>query len=92
MGMSPDRRAQAEWRIEPAPVGLRVRREGDQLTLTLRVVRLRQPVALAPLILTLDESEQLHAGLCFALGPEPARADAPECRRPVRYPGGRERY
>ncbi len=92
MGMRPDRRAQSEWRIETAPVGLRVRREGDQLALTLRVVRLGQPTALAPLILTLDESEQLHAGLCFALGPEPARADAPECRRSVRYPGGRERY
>ncbi|MFI0814766.1 hypothetical protein ACH4TX_06435 [Streptomyces sp. NPDC021098] len=90
--MNPDRRAQPEWSIEAAPVGLRVRREGNQLSLTLRVVRRGESVALAPLVLTLDESEQLHAGLCFALGPEPAGADAPECRRTVRYPGGRERY
>ena len=69
MRVSPDRRAPSEWSIEAAPVGLRVRREGDRLVVTLRVVRRGESVALAPLILTLDESEQLHAGLCFALGP-----------------------
>ncbi len=88
--MSPDRRAASEWRIEPAPVGPRVRRGGDQLALTLRVVRLGQHVALAPLILTLDESELLHAGLCFALDGETPPVDAPGCRQAIRYPGGRQ--
>ncbi|MEU0845741.1 hypothetical protein ABZ370_40700 [Streptomyces sp. NPDC005962] len=90
--MSPDCRPQSEWRLETAPVGLRVRREGDHLTLTLRVARLGQHVDLAPLILTLDESEQLHAGLCFALDGEPPPVNAPECRKTIHYPGGRQQY
>lgn len=73
-------------------MGLRVRREGDQLALTLRVARHGQHVALAPLILTLDESELLHAGLCYALDGEPPPVNAPECRKAIRYPGGRQQY
>lgn len=91
--MSPARRFTSEWQLAATPAGLRVHREGDdRLTVTLQVVRLGNPVALAPLALTVGQSEQLHAGLCFALGPEAPPVGAPECRRPIRYPGGRQRY
>ncbi|WP_284709442.1 hypothetical protein [Streptomyces malaysiensis] len=43
-------------------------------------------------MLTVLEAEQLHAALCYALGGEPAPENAPECRKPVRYPGGRQKY
>ncbi|MEV6128561.1 hypothetical protein AB0M05_17275 [Streptomyces violaceusniger] len=36
--------------------------------------------------------ELRYLALCYALGDEPAPQDAPECRKPVRYPGGRQRY
>ncbi|ASQ95859.1 hypothetical protein CGL27_24830 [Streptomyces sp. 11-1-2] len=81
-----------EWQVGPVPGrGLRHSRDGH-LALPLQVVRSGQHVALASLILTVAEAEQLHAALCYALGAEPAPADAPECREPVRYPGGRQRY
>ena len=37
------------------------------------------------LVLTGVQAEQLHAG-------DYAPVDAPECRKAVRYPGGRQRY
>ncbi|GAA0705172.1 hypothetical protein GCM10009548_93040 [Streptomyces malaysiensis subsp. malaysiensis] len=91
--MNTGRRFISEWKIEATSAGLRVHREGDdRLTATFQISRLGQPMVLAPLVLTVDESEQLHAGLCFALNQEPPPAGAPECRKPIRYPGGRQRY
>ncbi|BBJ42178.1 hypothetical protein SSPO_048960 [Streptomyces antimycoticus] len=91
--MSTNRRSISEWKIEATSAGLRVHREGDdRLTVTLQITRLGEPVALAPLVLTVDEAEQLHAGLCFALGQEAPPVGAPECRKPIRYSGGRQRY
>ncbi|MEU5638000.1 hypothetical protein [Streptomyces milbemycinicus] len=48
--------------------------------------------AIADLELTPAEAEQLHAALCYALGEQPPPPDAPECRQPVHYSGGRQRY
>ncbi|MGY0058271.1 hypothetical protein ACWY4P_17245 [Streptomyces sp. LZ34] len=47
---------------------------------------------IAELELTPAEAEQLHAALCYALGGQQPPTDAPECRQPIRYPGGRQRY
>ncbi|WP_307821805.1 hypothetical protein [Streptomyces coffeae] len=91
--MSPDQRFSSGWRLGATPVGLRVSRDLDGcLTVTLGIARLGKHVALAPLVLSVDEAEQLHAGLCFALAPETPPVDSPECRKPVRYPGGRQQY
>ncbi|MGW3562998.1 hypothetical protein ACWDSL_03685 [Streptomyces sp. NPDC000941] len=91
--MSRTRTGGAEgWQVGPVP-GRGLRREGDgHLALPLQVVRSGQHVAFASLVLSVAEAEQLHAALCYALGGEPAPADAPECREPIHYPGGRERY
>ncbi|MFE2183924.1 hypothetical protein [Streptomyces sp. NPDC059455] len=84
--------ASKEWHVGPVP-GLGLRREEDgHLVLPLAVARCGKHLALAPLVLTVAEAEQLHAALCYALGGEPAPEDAPECRKPVRYPGGRHKY
>ncbi|MCP9206075.1 hypothetical protein [Streptomyces cucumeris] len=91
--MSPDRRMTSGWQLQATPAGLRVRRDLDGcLTVPLGIVRLGKHVALAPLMLSLDEADQLHAGLCFVLAPETPPVDAPECRKSVRYPGGRQQY
>lgn len=79
------------WKVAPAPGrGLRPGK-GGLLELPLHVLR-PGPASLASLVLTVVEAEQLHAALCYALGNEPAPKDAPECRQPVRYPGGRQKY
>ncbi|AUA10154.1 hypothetical protein CFP59_02251 [Streptomyces malaysiensis subsp. malaysiensis] len=79
------------WQVGPAPGrGLRSG-EGGLLELPLHVLKPGR-VSSASLVLTVVEAEQLHAALCYALGDEPAPANAPECRRPVRYPGGRQKY
>jgi hypothetical protein len=70
--------------------GLRRDREG-RLRLPLRGV-LAGAAGPATLVLTVVEAEQLHAALCYALDGEPVPAEAPGCREPVRYSGGRERY
>ncbi|AQW53049.1 hypothetical protein ACIQPP_03695 [Streptomyces violaceusniger] len=79
------------WQVGPAPGhGLRPRKDG-LFELPLHV---RRPgrASLASLVLTVVEAEQLHAALCYALGDEPAPENAPECRKPIRYPGGRQKY
>lgn len=81
-----------EWDVGPVPGrGLRREREGH-LVLPLQIVRSGQHIALASLVLTTVEAEQLHAALCYALGNQPAPAGVPECREPIHYPGGRQRY
>ncbi|GAA2299485.1 hypothetical protein [Streptomyces violaceusniger] len=79
------------WQVGPAPGrGLRQGNDG-LLELPLHVLRPGR-ASLASLVLTLVEAEQLHAALCYMLGGEPAPENAPECRKPVRYPGGRQKY
>jgi hypothetical protein len=79
------------WQVGPVP-GCGLRRGNDGLLeLPLQVLRSGR-ASLASLVLTVVEAEQLHAALCYALGDEPAPANAPECRKPVRYPGGRQQY
>ncbi|MES4901156.1 MULTISPECIES: hypothetical protein [unclassified Streptomyces] len=81
-----------DWQIGPVPGrGLHRTHEGE-LALPLRISHGGQHRAIAELELTPAEAEQLHAALCYALGEQPPPADAPECRRPVRFPGGRQRY
>lgn len=80
-----------EVRAVPVPGrGLRRGRDG-RFELPLRGVRPGQ-AAPVTLVLTALEAEQLHAALCYALDGQPVPADAPGCREPVRYSGGRERY
>ncbi len=84
-------RAPEDWRVGPAPGrGLRPGNDGV-LELPLQVLRPGRASRVS-LILTVVEAEQLHAALCYALGDEPAPKGAPECRKPVRYPGGRQKY
>ncbi|CAM5686517.1 hypothetical protein [Streptomyces antimycoticus] len=81
-----------DWRIGPVPGrGLR-RANGGELALPLQILHGGQHCAIARLELTPAEAEQLHAALCYALGEQSPPPDAPECRHPVRYPGGRQRY
>ncbi|MDX3226757.1 hypothetical protein [Streptomyces sp. ME19-01-6] len=80
------------WRIGPVPGrGQRRTCEGE-LALPLQISSDGQHRAIAELELTPAQAEQLHAALCYALGGQPSPADVPECRQPVRYPGGRQRY
>jgi len=77
--------------VRPVPGrGLR-RGEDGRLELPVHVLR-PGPVSPGSLVLTGVEAEQLHAALCYALDGEYAPVDAPECRKAVRYPGGRQRY
>ncbi|MGW7485836.1 hypothetical protein [Streptomyces sp. NPDC054786] len=62
------------------------------MALTLQITRHGEPVAAAPLRLTVAEAERVHAALCHALDQEPAPGDAPDCRKPIQYPGGRQRF
>lgn len=79
------------WQVVPAPGrGLRAGKDG-RLELPLQVLRPGR-AALASLVLTVVEAEQLHAALCYALGGEPVPDDAPPCRDRTHYPGGRQRY
>jgi len=79
------------WNVGPAPGRGLVPRKNGHFELPLRVLRPGRAAA-ASLVLTVVEAEQLHAALCYALDGEPAPVDAPECRKPVRYPGGRQQY
>ncbi|MBI0381338.1 hypothetical protein JBE27_35040 [Streptomyces albiflaviniger] len=80
------------WRISPVPGrGLR-RAKGGELALPLQILQGGQHRAIAGLELTPAEAEQLHAALCYGLAEQPPPPGAPECRQPVRYPGGRQRY
>ncbi|MEU7435096.1 hypothetical protein AB0B07_30320 [Streptomyces sioyaensis] len=68
-------------------------REPDgRMALLLQITRHGDPVASAPLRLTVAEAERVHAALCHALDQEPVPSDAPECRKPIQYPGGRQRF
>jgi hypothetical protein len=76
------------WEVGPVPGrGLRSRKNGH-FELPLQVLRPRGGGT--SLVLTVVEAEQLHAALCYALDGEPAPADAPDCRKPIRSPGGRK--
>ncbi|MGX1758475.1 hypothetical protein ACWIG5_16460 [Streptomyces lydicus] len=80
------------WEIAPV-AGRAVSRDLDgRLALTLQITRHGDPVACAPLWLTVTEAERVHAALCHALDQEPVPSDAPECRKPIQYPGGRQRF
>ncbi|PVE13839.1 hypothetical protein [Streptomyces scopuliridis] len=90
--MSRAARGRPQWLIELAPDRSPRREQGGQLTLPLGIVHLGEPVATARLTLTVAEAEQLHAALCYALNGEPVPDDAPECRKPIQYAGGRPRF
>ncbi|MEU7234024.1 hypothetical protein [Streptomyces chrestomyceticus] len=64
----------------------------DRMALTLQITRRGELFATAPLRLTMAEAERIHAALCHALNREAAPLDAPECRKPIQYSGGRRRY
>ncbi|MET7899971.1 hypothetical protein ABZS86_00295 [Streptomyces sp. NPDC005355] len=81
-----------DWRIGPVPGRGLGRVNGGELALPLQIIQRGQHRAIAELELTPAEAERLHAALCYALGEQPPPPDAPECRQPVRYPGGRQRY
>ncbi|WP_076972209.1 hypothetical protein [Streptomyces sparsogenes] len=82
----------SDWQIGPVP-GRGLRRMADgELVLPLHISSGGRHQAIAHLVLTPAEAEQLHAALCYALGEHPPPTPAPECRRPVHYPGGRQRY
>ncbi|MGR3934242.1 hypothetical protein [Streptomyces sp. BRA346] len=80
------------WTISLVPGrGLR-RADGGVLSLPLRISGDGQHLAVTELPLTPASAEQLHAALCYALDGQRPPDDSLECRQPVRYPGGRQRY
>ncbi|MFF1421073.1 hypothetical protein [Streptomyces sp. NPDC058280] len=81
-----------EWQIEQASGQPISRDQNGQLALPLRIVHLGEHVATPPLLLTVAEAEKLHASLCYALGSEPTPDKAPDCRKSIQYPGGRQRF
>ncbi|MFE4370455.1 hypothetical protein ACFRMN_19855 [Streptomyces sp. NPDC056835] len=81
-----------EWQIGPVAGQSLSRDQNGQLTLPLQVVHLGKHVATSSLLLTVAEAEQLHASLCYALDGEPMPDNAPDCRKPIQYPGGRQRF
>ncbi|MER7794410.1 hypothetical protein [Streptomyces sp. NPDC097640] len=80
------------WEISPVPGRGLHRADGGALALPLRISGGGQPLTVAELRLTPASAEQLHAALCYALGGQLPPDGAPECRQPVHYPGGRQRY
>ncbi|MEU5032339.1 hypothetical protein [Streptomyces milbemycinicus] len=81
-----------DWRIVPIPGRGLHRVDDDGLALPLQISSGGQHRAVAELKLTPAEAEQLHVALCYALAGQQPPSDAPECRQPVHYPGGRQRY
>ncbi|MFD8383239.1 hypothetical protein ACFV2X_32815 [Streptomyces sp. NPDC059679] len=80
------------WQVGRVP-GRGLHRTCDgELALPLQISSDGHHHAITELELTPAEAEQLHAALCYALGDQPPPGDAPECRQPVHYPGGRHRY
>ncbi|WFB09109.1 hypothetical protein LRS74_20270 [Streptomyces sp. LX-29] len=69
----------SRWRVE------RPTEEGD-FTLSFQVGHVGKPVTLT---LTITETEQLHAALCYALAGQrpPDEGDVPECRLEYRRGG-----
>ncbi|MFF8898890.1 hypothetical protein ACF082_15630 [Streptomyces lydicus] len=90
--MSPTARETTEWEITPVASKSVNRGPDERIALTLQITRNGKPVATAPLRLTVAEAERVHAALCHALDQEPVPSDAPECRKSIQYPGGRQRY
>ncbi|KOG51478.1 hypothetical protein ADK76_35785 [Streptomyces griseoflavus] len=88
------RTGQEPYGCELAPLASNtVSRESDgRLAVLLRITRRGVPIATAPLRLTVSEAERVHAALCHALDQEPAPSDAPECRKPIQYSGGPQRF
>ncbi|TGB16493.1 hypothetical protein E4099_05385 [Streptomyces palmae] len=78
------------WLIAPIPErGLHRTKDGD-FSLSFQISCGGEHMALAPLTLTPEEAEQLHAALCYALDGLPVPDFAPECRNSIqRRPGGR---
>ncbi|MFE2635595.1 hypothetical protein ACFXKX_31445 [Streptomyces scopuliridis] len=90
--MSRSERGVPDWQIELAPSRALSRDQNGHLALTLQIVRLGEQLATAQLVLTMADAERLHAALCYALNGEPVPDDAPECRKPIQYSGGRQRF
>ncbi|MET8399952.1 hypothetical protein [Streptomyces sp900116325] len=90
--MSGTTRDGREWEIGPATRKTVGREQDGRLTVPLQITHHGALVATAPLRLTVADAEHLHASLCHALDKEPAPADAPDCRKPIQYPGGRQRF
>ncbi len=80
------------WTISLVPGRGLYRAEGGALALPLQISRDGRRLVVTEMRLTPASAEQLHAALCYALDGQLPPSDAPECRQPVRYPGGRQRY
>lgn len=70
------------WRIERIP-GKPLYSTGERMALPLWLVKAGEHVADVEFEMTLDEAEQLHAALCYALDKHPVPVNAPACRKPV---------
>ncbi|MEU7320454.1 hypothetical protein ABZ682_07820 [Streptomyces griseoviridis] len=81
-----------EWQVERAADRPVTRDQDGTLTVPLRLAHFGEHMASPSLLLTVAEAENLHASLCYALDGEPAPDDAPDCRKPIQYPGGRQRF
>ncbi|MEW1719360.1 hypothetical protein [Streptomyces sp. NPDC093109] len=88
----PTHKTKPEWQIEQAADRPITRDQNGALAVPLRLVHQGEHVATPPLLLTVAEAEKLHASLCYALDSEPTPDDAPDCRKSIQCPGGRQRY
>ncbi len=80
------------WAISLVPGRGLHRADGGVLALPFRISGEGRHLAVTELQLTPASAEQLHAALCYALDGQRPPDDSPECRQPVRYPGGRRRH
>jgi hypothetical protein len=76
-----------EWQISHAPEWKVRRIEDGGLALPLHISRGDQRIGIAELRLTPTAAEHLHAALCYALDGQSPPTAAPDCRKPIRYPG-----
>ncbi|MFI0779716.1 hypothetical protein [Streptomyces sp. NPDC021212] len=78
-----------DLRISHAPEWKVRRLDDGGLALPLQISRGGQLLGTAELRLTLTAAEHLHATLCYALDGQSPPTAAPDCRKPIRYPGRR---
>ncbi|MFD7505784.1 hypothetical protein [Streptomyces sp. NPDC059850] len=79
----------ADWQINHAPEWKVRRLDDGSLTLPLQISRGDQLLGASELRLSPTAAEHLHAALCYALDGQSPPTVAPECRKPIRYPGRR---
>jgi hypothetical protein len=78
-----------DWQISHAQEWTVRRLDDGSLALPLQISRGGQLLGTSELRLTPTAAEHLHAALCYVLDGQSPPTAAPDCRKPIRYPGRR---